>query len=214
MFEGCEDILESEEDKLRDECGVVGIFLKSQKGAETAVSDPYSTGDFNAATQAYYGLCSLQHRGQDSAGIAVSDGSSINVHKGMGTAAEVFKVEDLASLKGLIACGHVRYATAGSATLENAQPIVHKITPIEDKIALSESFVALRIMPEPTCVKLRLEGKEYDMKRSGTKWSVKVDNAQAGLNRMVVSPEGGVVQTIDVEFYGLGAGNINDMFDL
>lgn len=124
MFEGCEDILESEEDKLRDECGVVGIFLKSQKGAETAVSDPYSTGDFNAATQAYYGLCSLQHRGQDSAGIAVSDGSSINVHKGMGTAAEVFKVEDLASLKGLIACGHVRYATAGSATLENAQPIV------------------------------------------------------------------------------------------
>ena len=124
MFKGCEDILESEEDKLRDECGVVGIFLKSQKGAETAVSDPYSTGDFNAATQAYYGLCSLQHRGQDSAGIAVSDGSSINVHKGMGTAAEVFKVEDLASLKGLIACGHVRYATAGSATLENAQPIV------------------------------------------------------------------------------------------
>lgn len=97
---------------------------------------------------------------------------------------------------------------------QNAQPIVHKISLVEDKIALSDSVVTFRIMPEPTSVKLRLEGKEYNMKRSGTQWSVKLDNAQAGLNRMIVSPEGGVAQTIDVEFYGLGAGNINDMFDL
>ncbi len=116
MFEGCVDIFEDEEDKLRDECGVVGIFLKKNQ----------TSGEFNAATQAYYGLCSLQHRGQDSAGIAVSDGSSINVHKGMGTTAEVFNMEQLASLKGSIACGHVRYATAGSATLDNAQPLVQK----------------------------------------------------------------------------------------
>ena len=118
---------ENEEDKLRDECGVVGVFLNS-KAPET-VSDKtaqtaYSTSAFTAATQTYYALCSLQHRGQDSAGIAVSDGNSLNLHKNMGTVAEVFKVEHLQSLTGHIACGHVRYATAGSATLENAQPMV------------------------------------------------------------------------------------------
>ena len=97
---------------------------------------------------------------------------------------------------------------------QNSQPLVHKITVIEEKVALSDSVVSLRIMPEPSSVKLRLEGKEYDMQRSGTKWSVKLDNAQAGINRMIIIPEDGTTQTIDIEFYGLGSGNINDMFDL
>ena len=92
---------------LHEECGVFGVW-----------------GVPRAAEITYYGLHSLQHRGQDSAGIAVSNGESIQMHKAMGTIAEVFKPEHLMGLAGHIACGHVRYATAGSASLENAQPIL------------------------------------------------------------------------------------------
>ena len=107
---------------FRDECGVVGIY-----GAD------------NAATLTYYGLVALQHRGQESAGIAVSSTSlsadkenngvhsdrKINLHKGMGLVSEVFKKEHLDQLQGSIALGHVRYATAGGRTIENAQPFLN-----------------------------------------------------------------------------------------
>lgn len=103
---------------FRDECGVVGIY-----GAD------------NAATLTYYGLVALQHRGQESAGIAVSDTTlkaadgntdgKINLHKGMGLVSDVFKKEHLEQLKGSIAVGHVRYATAGGRTIENAQPFLN-----------------------------------------------------------------------------------------
>ncbi len=120
------EIFESEEDKLRDECGVVGIFQTLAKDGDSNKDDegPYSAKGFNAAQKVYYGLYSLQHRGQDSAGIAVSDGEEVKVHKGMGAVAEVFQPSHLAELKGRIALGHVRYATAGSCTIENAQPMV------------------------------------------------------------------------------------------
>ncbi len=120
------DFVEEEEDKLRDECGVVGIYLNKsgEDGCSSEDSEAYSTSSFNAATNAYYALYALQHRGQDSAGIAVSDGNEIHMHKNLGTCAEVFNKEDLLALKGHIACGHVRYATAGSQCLENAQPMV------------------------------------------------------------------------------------------
>src|SRR5574344_641456 len=134
MLNECEDVFGEEEDKLRDECGVVGVYLNTKKADGTANDADaknskheyvaYSSADFNAATQVYYALYALQHRGQDSAGIAVSTGDEIKMHKGMGTAAEVFKPEDLLALQGHIAVGHVRYATAGSCTLENAQPLV------------------------------------------------------------------------------------------
>ena len=124
----CEFLVEEEEDKLRDECGVVGIYLNPPKQGEPEKKEyvAYSASDFNAATQAYYALYALQHRGQDSVGIAVSNGEDISIHKAMGTTAEVFKPEHLEALKGNIACGHVRYATAGSASLENAQPLLLK----------------------------------------------------------------------------------------
>lgn len=107
---------------FRDECGVVGIY-----------------GVDNAATLTYYGLVALQHRGQESAGIAVSSTSlsadkennkgnsdrKINLHKGMGLVSEVFKKEHLDQLQGSIALGHVRYATAGGRTIENAQPFLN-----------------------------------------------------------------------------------------
>ena len=101
-----------EDDGLHEECGVFGIF------------DP----DRQAVLETYYGLFALQHRGQESCGIAVSDTSGpkglVLSHKGMGLCNEVFTPEDLESMKGNIGVGHTRYSTAGSSTRENAQPLV------------------------------------------------------------------------------------------
>lgn len=105
------------EDKLHDECGVVGVFLNPAD--EKSKDSP-----MNAATMSYYGLYSLQHRGQESAGICVSDGENVKIHKAMGLVSDVFKLEHLQDLQGHIAIGHVRYATAGSKTVENAQPML------------------------------------------------------------------------------------------
>ena len=76
----------------------------------------------DVAKLAYFGLYALQHRGQESAGIAVSDGSRIVVHKEMGLVAQVFDEPALTALRGHIAVGHCRYSTSGSSVWENAQP--------------------------------------------------------------------------------------------
>jgi amidophosphoribosyltransferase len=94
-------------DKFREECGVFGIL-----------------GHPEAANLAYLGLYALQHRGQESAGIAVSDGVRIRVSKAMGYVNDVFSQETLGTLPGSAAVGHVRYSTAGESRLVNAQPIV------------------------------------------------------------------------------------------
>jgi len=94
-------------DKFRDECGVFGIF-----------------GHPEASNLTYLGLYALQHRGQESAGIAASDGTQIRVSKAMGYVNEVFDSDTLATLPGHIAMGHVRYSTAGESRLANAGPIV------------------------------------------------------------------------------------------
>ncbi|TGE33678.1 amidophosphoribosyltransferase [Desulfosporosinus sp. Sb-LF] len=96
------------EDKPKEECGVFGIYAPNQEVARLT----------------YYGLYALQHRGQESAGIAVSDGHSISLHKGMGLVSEVFSDQDVKGLKGKMAIGHVRYSTTGSSLLANAQPLV------------------------------------------------------------------------------------------
>jgi amidophosphoribosyltransferase len=90
----------------RDACGVFGAFARSEEVAKLA----------------YYGLYALQHRGQEAAGIAVSDGSSIVVYKELGLVSQVFDEVTLGSLTGHIAVGHTRYSTTGSCTWENAQP--------------------------------------------------------------------------------------------
>ncbi|MDR1322732.1 MAG: amidophosphoribosyltransferase [Gracilibacteraceae bacterium] len=96
-------------DKPREECGVFGIYAPEQ----------------DTARLTYFGLYALQHRGQESAGIAVSDGRRINVHKAMGLVAEVFADDALITgLRGKMALGHVRYSTTGSSLLANAQPLV------------------------------------------------------------------------------------------
>ena len=107
----------------------------------------------NAATLSYYGLYSLQHRGQESAGICVSDGEEVKIHKAMGLVSDVFMVEHLQELKGNLAIGHVRYATAGSKTVENAQPML-----IQSKLGLVAvahngqlvNYIQLREMFEET----------------------------------------------------------------
>ena len=94
-------------DKFRDECGVFGIF-----------------GHPEAANLTYLGLYALQHRGQESAGIAASDGTHVRHSKAMGYVNEAFNETALATLPGHLAIGHVRYSTAGESRLSNAQPIV------------------------------------------------------------------------------------------
>ena len=96
------------DDKPKEECGVFGIYAPDQEVARLT----------------YYGLYALQHRGQESAGIAVSDGRSISLHKGMGLVSEVFSDSIVDRLKGKMAIGHVRYSTTGSSLLANAQPLV------------------------------------------------------------------------------------------
>lgn len=94
---------------LHEECGVFGIYTRE----ETDVS-----------SLMYYGLFALQHRGQESCGIAVNDDGTIRCTKAMGLVSEVFTPDKLAELKGSIALGHVRYSTTGASTPENAQPLV------------------------------------------------------------------------------------------
>lgn len=96
------------DDKPKEECGLFGI---------------YGPG-LDVSRLTYYGLYALQHRGQESAGIAVSDGTAIKLHKDLGLVPEVFSAEDLAGLKGKLAIGHVRYSTTGSPLPINAQPLV------------------------------------------------------------------------------------------
>ena len=95
-----------ESDKLREECGVVAIH-----------------GHPDAARQAYLGLYALQHRGQESAGIATADGQHLANIKGMGLVSEIFTDDVLAKLPGPMAIGHTRYSTTGDSALLNAQPI-------------------------------------------------------------------------------------------
>jgi amidophosphoribosyltransferase len=99
------------DDKLHEECGVIGVY--SDK-AEIV------------SQLAYYGLFALQHRGQESAGIAVKCGGGIEYHKDMGLVSEIFDDKALKRLVGGMATAHVRYSTTGDSLKENAQPLVVK----------------------------------------------------------------------------------------
>jgi amidophosphoribosyltransferase len=94
-------------DKPKEACGVFGIY-----------------GHPEAANLTYLGLYALQHRGQESAGIAASDGAEVRTSKSMGYVADAFSEKTLEKLPGHIAMGHVRYSTAGDSKLDNAQPIL------------------------------------------------------------------------------------------
>lgn len=107
MSSGVANINSWQWNKMQEECGVFGIFAPG----------------LDAAQLTYYGLYALQHRGQESAGIAVRDGQTIKLHKGMGLVSEIFSAEQINNLQGHAAIGHVRYAS-GPSDLVNAQPLL------------------------------------------------------------------------------------------
>lgn len=97
------------DDKFHDECGVVGIYAPNKK---------------DICRDIYFGLHALQHRGQESAGVAVNKFGNIDYHKDMGLVQEVFADERVGRMQGDIAIGHVRYSTTGESHSGNAQPLV------------------------------------------------------------------------------------------
>jgi len=94
-------------DNVRESCGVFGVYAPGE----------------DVARLTFFGLFALQHRGQESAGVATSDGERIYVRTSMGLVAQAFREEDLAGLKGHAAIGHTRYSTTGSSVISNAQPV-------------------------------------------------------------------------------------------
>jgi amidophosphoribosyltransferase len=94
-------------DAPKEACGIFGVYAPGE----------------DVARLTFYGLYALQHRGQESAGIATADGANLHLRLGMGLVAQVFEEEDLAHLPGHIAIGHTRYSTTGSSRIVNAQPI-------------------------------------------------------------------------------------------
>lgn len=112
MINSSIDIMDPSNDKFKDECGVFGIYVNKP---------------VDVASVTYYGLYALQHRGQESAGIAVANGEEVKIHRGLGLITEAFNNDNLdylRSLNGNISIGHVRYSTAGAKTVENAQPLL------------------------------------------------------------------------------------------
>ncbi len=108
-------------EEIGESCGVFGVFGP----------------DLDVARLTYFGLFALQHRGQESAGIAVSDGAGVTVYKDLGLVAQVFDEQRLAGLDGHLAIGHNRYSTTGSGSWENAQPSYRAIG--DRTIALSHN---------------------------------------------------------------------------
>lgn len=94
---------------MHEECGIVGVSFKEETSAALSI---------------YYALFALQHRGQESAGITVHDGSQVRTLKGMGLVPDVFNKTDIQKLKGHVGIGHVRYSTTGSSKIENCQPLL------------------------------------------------------------------------------------------
>jgi amidophosphoribosyltransferase len=96
------------DDKPHDECGIIGVFAPNE----------------DVSRMAFFGLFALQHRGQEAAGIAVSDGGVVRMHKDIGLVTQVFNEHNLAPLTGHYAIGHTRYSTTGSSSIRNAQPFL------------------------------------------------------------------------------------------
>jgi amidophosphoribosyltransferase len=134
--------------EARDACGVVGIYAPGE----------------DVARLTYYALYALQHRGQEAAGIAISDGQTIVVYKELGLVSQVFDETVLRSLRGGLAIGHTRYSTTGSTTWENAQPSF-KSSPtgqialahngnLVNSVGLKDSLAAAGGDPTPTSARL------------------------------------------------------------
>lgn len=131
-------------DEIKEKCGIFGVFGKG----------------FEAARLVHPGLWALQHRGQESSGIASSDGKLIRFKKGPGLVAHVFYEEDLKKLTGFLAIGHNRYSTSGASMDAHAQPVVVKVSD-EKKIALAHNGN----LPETKLLKQFLSSKKISTKK-------------------------------------------------
>lgn len=152
------------DDKLHEECGIFGINSFSGE---------------DVAKKVYYGLYALQHRGQESAGIASNYNNEIILRKNMGLVAEAISKEDIEDLKGSVAIGHVRYATCGESNIVNAQPLVGKTKLGNISIAHNGTLVNTEV------IKSLLED-------SGTLFQTTIDS-EIILNFMVRSASKGIV---------------------
>lgn len=130
------------DDRPKEECGVIGLWTPEQ----------------DAARIAFFGLFALQHRGQESAGIAVSDGEKVRMHKDMGLVSQVFNEEILRTLPGHLAVGHTRYSTTGASVLRNAQPIYCQSLVGEIAVAHNGNLVNARELR----LEMEAEGEVFD----------------------------------------------------
>lgn len=129
-------------ERLKEECGVLAVYAP----------------EMEAARLAFFGLFALQHRGQESAGLAVTDGSAVRMSKGMGLVSQVFDEAVLTSLPGHAAIGHTRYSTTGASVLRNAQPIFCTSAVGEIAVAHNGNLInALEVRRE-----LVAQGEQFD----------------------------------------------------
>lgn len=128
-----ENNLELEQDKLKEECGVFGVF---------------SNNDLDVSKLTYYGLYALQHRGQESAGIVCSDGENLICEKNMGLVRDIFDENMLNRMKGTSSIGHVRYSTSGHSEVKNAQPLLSSLNSREMAIAHNGNLVNADLIRE------------------------------------------------------------------
>jgi amidophosphoribosyltransferase len=122
---GAEELLDPDADTPKEACGVFGVYAPGQPVAHLT----------------YLGLYALQHRGQESAGMAVSDGETIFIDKDMGLVSNVFNDRRLAALSGDLAIGHTRYSTTGSSTWRNAQPVYRSVGDAQFALAHNGNLV-------------------------------------------------------------------------
>jgi len=130
------------DDSPKHECGVLGVYTPDQEASRIA----------------FFGLFALQHRGQESAGIAVSDGSRVRLHREMGLVNQVFTPEVLSTLPGMSAIGHTRYSTTGASVLRNAQPVFCQSLVGEIAVAHNGNLINTRELR----LEMEAEGETFD----------------------------------------------------
>ena len=149
------------EDRPQEECGVFGIYAPG----------------VDVARRAFFGIFALQHRGQESSGIAVTDGTNMPVHTGMGLVSQVFDDDTISKLRGHIAVAHTRYSTTGSSSVCNTQPL--RVQTSDGELALAHNGNLVNAAELRTA-----------MEAEGVEFFTSMDTEVIGksLNRIAISP--------------------------
>ena len=173
-------------DRPREECGIFGIYAPGEDVAQLT----------------FFGLHALQHRGQEAAGIAVTDGTRIRLHKGVGLVSSVLTPEILESLSGRFAIGHTRYSTLGGSSLLNAQPYL--VETIHGQLAVAHNGnlvnaadLRLQLLEQGTGLTSTSDSEVLTMMLAGapgTSWEERIANAmpawQGAYSLVVLTTEG------------------------